>query len=467
MAGTDDIAREVADVLFDQSVKAVNMATDVVPKAMQGIGSLTQINLSQVIDEVKKNHALKKMMGLEGEVSMAEMTEIIRRFSEKSSSVLVGDLDANDYDALLKDQGVLYAKMDRQDDDCKMYIFLNRDLEKVENATRILQARRGQVTELNAKLYFNSLSPDQVHVVEGLSPVEMELYRHYAREQGLLFTSITRKEGDMVVCSVKDAQKARRALLYTGWALTGANGARVREQVERRLAGRTAINIAAEEGEREMYIMSQNNPGQYVHISSTDYEVYKRNKLVSTVSRKDPDFYAKCIAACEGLSHPVVLSEEQFQVGISAAELSQAHTIDLFPSAHDDMEQMAEVNRLANLVAMKSGLDNEHNATWGLWDTSVSYSEFAAYEHITDQDERDARVYEFEHFKQAAFYSHDHHTAYDVDMNEKSLDYIIAKAEEKQRQLGQDQEPVRQSDHRQSIWPFGGGTRKDKDDPDR
>lgn len=460
MAGTDDIAREVADYLFNQTLRAANMATDVVPKALQGISSITSVTFGQVIDELKENAALRKMMGLKGEVSMAEMNEIIRRFSERSSSVLVGDADANDYDKLLKDQGVLYAKIDRQDDNCKMYIFLNKDLEKVEDATRILQAHRGQVTELNAKLYFNSLSPDQVHVVEGLSSVEMELFRHYAREQGLLFTSIPRREGDMVVCNVSDTQKARRALLYTGWALTGANGARVREQVERRLAGRTAINIAAEEGDRELYIMSRNNPDQYVRISAVDFEVYKRSKQVSTVSRSDPDFYAKCVAACESMAHPVVMTAEQFQAGVTPEQLQYAHTIDLFPDSHDDMIQIDEANRLANLVALKAGLDNDHNATWGLWDPSVSYSEFATYEYITDEDERDARVHEFEHFKQAAYYSHDRHTTYDLDMQEKNLDYIITKAEEKRRQ--QAGEPSRQNE-RSGFRPFF-TSRDDKDE---
>ena len=439
MAGTEDVAREVADVLFDQSVKIAGMASNVVPRALQGISSVASVSLGQVIDELKKNKALKEMLGLEGEISAAEMTELIRRFSQRSSSVMVADTDAKDYAALLKDQGVLYAMIDRQDDDCKLFIFLNRDLSKVEDATRILQAQRGQVTELNSRLYFNSLSPDKVHVVECLSAVEMELYRHYARAQGLLFTSISKKDGDMVICSAEDEKKARRALLYTGWALTGVNGARIREQIERRLSGRTAINIAAEEGERELYILSRNDPRQYVHISSEDLAVYKRSKQVSTVSRKDPDFYAKCIAACESLAHPVVVSAEQFQAGISQEELQNAHTIDLFPDDHDDMVQMAEVNRLINLVAMKSGLDDEHNATWGLWDTSVTYSDFAAYEHITDEDERDARAYAFEHFKDAAFYSKEHHETYDVDMQEKSVDYIIAKAEEQRRQQAGEQ----------------------------
>lgn len=456
MAGTDDVAREVADLLFDQTVKGAAAATDIVPRALRGIRSITSLTLGQVIDELRKNKELQKLMGMEGEISNAEMTELMHRFSQRSSSVMVGDMDVKDYDTLLKEQGVLYAKIDRQDDDCTMYVFLNKDLEKVENATRILQAQRGQVTELNAKLYFNSLSPDKVHVVDALDPVQTELFRHYARQQGLLYTVVPKKEGDMIVCNADDLQKARRALLYTGWALTGANGARVREQVERRLAGRSAINIAAEEGTRELYIVSRDNPGHYVHISATDYEVYKQSKQVSAVSRKDPDFYAKCMAASEGMSHPVVMTPEQFRSISSPEQMQNAATIDLFPDNHEDLEQIDKVNSFIRLVSQKMNLDNEHNATWGISDTSVSYSAFAAYEFFTDQEEAQAREREFEHFKKAAFYSEDNFEDYDVDMQEKSVDYIIAKAEEKRRQQ------VAEPDTRQPFWAKGNTQEEDK-----
>lgn len=459
MASTDDIAREVVNILLEQVLKGAGMAVDVAPKAWKGLKDFASVNISQLTEMIKRDQEFKKMANTEGEISVAQMNEYIRRFSERSSSFSVGDADAKDYDQLLKEQGVVYAKWDMKDDNCKQYMVLNKDLEKVENATKILMARRGQVTELNAKLYFNSLSPDQVHVVEGLSAAEMELFRHYAREQGLLFTVITKREGDMVVCSKKDIKKARRALLNTGWALTSANGAKIREQIEYRLEGRTAINIAAEEGQRELYIVSRNDPSQFVHISSEDYAVYKHNKQISTSSRSDPDFYAKCISSCEGLIHPVVMSAEQFYAGFTQDELQNAPTIDLFPEGYDDQMEMDEVNRLINLVALKSGLDNEHNATWGLWDPSVSYAEFAAYENIQDQEEREGREYTFNHFKKAAFYSQDNHDSYDVDMKEKSVDYIIAKAEEKRRQQAGEPE------HTQSrtLWPFG-GTRHEEDE---
>ena len=204
----------------------------------------------------------------------------------------------------------------------------------------------------------------------------------------------------------------------------------------------SAIQISAEEGERELYIVSGIRPNQYVKISSTDYALYKQNKEVSTVSRSDPDFFVKCLASCEALAHPVVLSPSQFRNDLTPQDLEKAHTIDLFPNDFDDMVEMQKASRLAALVAQKSGMDDEHNATWGLWDPSVSYSEFSSYEYIHDEEEREARKYEFEHFKQAAYYSQDHHTSYDIDMEEKNVDYLIAKAEEKQKAMA-GKEPAR------------------------
>lgn len=462
MAGTDDIAEKVADILLEQSAKAANFASRTAPKVVEGVGSVTSVAVSQLIEAVKKDKNLRHMMNLEGEVSVAEMNQLIHKFGQRSFSVAVHDSDAQDYEDLLKEQGILYSKLDKQNDNHKLFIFLNKDLQKVDNVTTILKAQRGQVSELRPDLYFNSLSPDKVHVVEGISAVEMELFRHYARQKNLLYTAIPGKDSYMMICDKSDIKKAREALLYTGWALTGANGARVREQVERRLAGRSAIQISAEEGEREMYIVSGIRPDNYVKISAEDFAVYKQNKQVASVSRQDPNFMTKCLAACDSIAHPVVMSDFQFRQDLTPQDMENAHTIDLFPEFYDSIIEMEQINRLVNLVAMKSGLDDEHNATWGLWDPSVSYSSFSEYEFISDEEERDARQYEFEHFKQAAYYSQDHHTAMDVDMDEKNLDYIIARAEQKRKEQ-EGQQPQRSG----IDYSWSHGTQKPENEADR
>ena len=76
MTGTEDVAEKVADILFEQTARAINMATGTAPKIVQGVGSVTSLALSQAIEEVKHNKELRRLMNLEGEISFAEMKEV-------------------------------------------------------------------------------------------------------------------------------------------------------------------------------------------------------------------------------------------------------------------------------------------------------------------------------------------------------------------------------------------------------
>lgn len=437
MAGTEDIAEKVAELLIEQGARAANMVTDTAPKVVEGFGIVTSDLMNQIVTAAKKDKELQKVLSQKGEINIAQMNTLIQKLGLKSSSVGIAHSDHKDFEGLLNRQGVLYATLIKQDDNSHHYIFFTKDQEKVANCMAVMNAQRGRVNELAPQLYFNELAPEQVHVVEGVSAVEMELFRHYARELDLLYTAIPRKEDYMVACSKEDTKKLQNIMLHTSWALTGANGARVREQVERRLAGRSAISISAAEADKELYIVSGVRPSTYIKISSNDYALYKNNKKVegAGASRNDPDFFVKCLADCDGLDHPVVMSPQQFHENLTPEDMVNAHSIDLFPDFFDPLVEVEQTNRLVNLVSMKYGLDNEGDATWGLTDPSVSYAAFADYEVITDEDELEARRYEFEHFKQSAFYSGDHHTTYDVDMKEKNIDYIIAQAEEKKKAM--------------------------------
>jgi len=434
MTHTDDIPENVARILIEQTSKYLNLAGDTTIRSVQGISAVTSSYMRKIFDELKENEDIRKFMNIEGEIPFTKMTQLISKFGEQSSTVSVANSDAQEYESILKSQGVTYSKMDRKNDDSAIYVFLNKDKQKVKDASIVLDSRRGRISEVQPSLYFNSMAPDQVFAVEGLSRVETELFRHYAREEQLLFTTIAKDDKYMLVSDREDTQKVRRALLRTGWALTGANGARVREQVQYRLAGRSSIRIAAEDAAKELYIVSGVRPGTYVHISHSDYKLYKENKIVKTVSRDEPDFLQKCMSECDGLVHPVVLTSEQ-KNKITPQELAEATTTDLFPSSYDDYVQIQQLNSFVNLVAMKEGIDDEHDATWGLWDPSISYSEFAAYEFIQDDEEREAREYEFEHFRSAAYYTTDHLTEHSIEMDQKSVDYLIAQADAKRKSM--------------------------------
>lgn len=441
---TDDIAENVADILFDQTTKTLNTFWDVGSNVAMATGA----GISSVVDDLIKrfeaSKEYKEMLSKTGEVSVAEINEMKKRMKETASSIFVDNADAKEYESLLKDQGVLYAPVDKQDDNVRMFVFLKKDEEKVKNATTILNARHGQISELRPDLYFRQWSPDNVHVVEGLSAAEMELFRHYAREDKFLFTVVKQKDGYMLVSDENDRLKVKKTLSNVGWALTGTRGERVRQQLEYRLKGRSALQIAAEEGERELVIVSGRNPNNFVRITSEDLKIYKQNKEVSTVPRSDPAFYSKCMANCEGLSSPIILEPDQFHEGMTREELQNMPTLEMFPEIYEEHIERNTMNEMQNLIAMKFSLDNEGNAPAELLEPGVSYADFSEFEYITDQEEFEARERDFEHYRQAMSYSTKTHREYSIDMKEKNVDYMIAKAEEKRKTMyGLDREPSR------------------------
>ena len=81
-------------------------------------------------------------------------------------------------------------------------------------------------------------------------------------------------------------------------------------------------------------------------------------------------------------------------------------------------------------------------------------SEFSSIENNLDTDERELRANEFEHFKDAASYSVNHHNHLDIDMKEKNLDYIIAKAEEKRKAYTSDKARVHEEEHAEQNQGF-------------
>ncbi len=441
MLNSDDIAEKLFNMLIEQGSHTGSFMIDTGSNTVKGIGALTRSFLAEYLKNIKDENELKSLMDLAGEVDPLRMNEAVKRLGLNSNTVYVADSDAKDFEKLLKQQDILYAKLNMTKDDAKAFVYLSKDSSKVQEATNVLFAMRGKVCEVPPNMYFKNLVPETVRTVDGLDAAETELFRHYARKQNFLYTIIPRDNGkNLLVFGKDDTYKARRSLLNVGWDLTGANGALYRKQVEYRLEGHNKIRYAIEEAERELFIVSRDRPDTYVHITSNDYTLYKAGKAVSNLERSNPDFDIKCMAACDGLNNPVVLESHEFTPGLTAESLQQKPTIDLHVIGYDEE---AELTHLASYVdrAEKSSMDNEHNAPWGIEDPSVSYSVFSGLEAIADTDEREARKSEFERFKKAAWFTKDNYVTDEVKVDQKSIDFIIAKAEAKRRAGG---EPVRE-----------------------
>ena len=448
MAYSDDIAEKLFQMFLEQGSRAGSFVLDTGYNTVKSVGSMTRAFLEEYLKNAADKGEIEALKSLTGEVDMLRMNEVIKRLGLSSNTMSVADCDANDFEQLLKQQDILYAKFNMTSDNRKVFVYLNKDSSKVKEAADMLYAMRGMVSEVPPNMYFKNLAPETVRTVDGLDEVETELFRHYARQQGFLYTFIPQENGkNLLVFGKDDAYKARRSLLNVGWDLTGANGALYRKQVEYRLEGHNKIRYAIDEAERELFIVSRDRPDTYVHVTASDYTLYKAGKAITNVDRGHPDFDIRCLAACDSLDNPVVLEAHEFTPDLTAETLQARQTIDIHVPDYDEIAEMHRVSVFADL-AVKEGLDNEDNAPWGIGDPSISISEFSGMEFITDTDEREELRDEFERFKNAAWYAKEHYRTDEIKVDQRNLDFIIAKAEAKKRAAG---EPVRDGNAKQHF----------------
>ena len=427
---TEEISEKIADLLLSQTPRAADVALKTGGTVVKGVGAISSQTLDKFLKSADDAKKREKLLSMQGEVSPTQMNQITEDLGMKSRVTRVTHSDVADYEKILKEQNLLYAKLSASNDDYCSFVHLECDAEKFIQAAEVLKAQRGKTTEVAPKMYMDHLAPDTVETLDGLDDVEIALFRYYARRSGLLYTVLDRADNShMIVYSTEDAVKARRAMLHTGWDLTGANGALYRKQVEYHLEGHNKIHFSAEDASAELYIVSRDRPDTFVHITEEDYTLYKSGKPVSTVSRDQGDFVRRCVADCLSVPSGVVLTADQYSPDISYEDIMDMPTISLHVSDYEEEVETARINGLIRLVEQKGG-DGDMEV-YGLETPEVTYENYADQEFILDSEEREARSYEFNHFKEAAYYSRKHLKRDTIHLDQRSVDYIIARAEER------------------------------------
>lgn len=434
MSGTDEIAKEIAETLFDQTVRAASFGLDKAETIGKETLRTAKKGVSSIQGHVSDHLEITRLADTVGRISMDEMNKIAGRLSRKCVSFMVGDEDANEYEQLLRQHDTLYARVDMGTDNFTSFLCLDKDSEVLSEVAEIMKARRGTRSEVPNQVYFSGLVPSLVGTVEKISDVELALIREQAKQAGLLFTVVGPKDDHTLVYDAANERTVRDILLHTAWDLTGADGARIRSHIQTRLEGIQTIRNAAKEYHGDLIVASGSNPSNHVLITADSFRIYKNGKTIKSVSRTNPEFEDECVRSCTALSKAVVLLPDEFTQEMTADDLDGYQTLDLYPDYYDELGQQTIINRLASLISRKYALDDEHNATWGLCDPSVSYGEFAGYEELTDEDERQGREYEVAHFKAAAEYGSERLKCSEFVSSSSNLDRIIAQADIKRKE---------------------------------
>lgn len=405
------------DINSTVSQNMQNISLSAAKATAKTVSDVNKILLSLLLALAQKQKEEKLLNG-SGEVSLKKIYEAVNK-GETLKSVCVSDEDYDLFKKHLTKQGVLFATTDFNKDDSKMILFLSKDDYKVKNAISLMQSERGLITELTPELFCKTISDnkEQMSVLKNIDKVELELFRHYALNNKLVFATVNNSENIKILFNKKDLEKVNDILKKISVDLTSSHTEMIREQIEYKLAGRQQINIAFEDVEKEFYVVDAKNPRNYLHINTEGMVYVKNGKEVAKVSRDRHDFLEQCYAKINSFSEPVLLTPEEFNLPIPQKKKTIEHKTAIFPNEYDLVKQEMEKKQLRawEIKDEKLSLDNGYQLenSSDINNPDVSYSEFLGNEIVNDQHDQEELKYA-EKFE-----------IKDVVVKKHSLDYFV------------------------------------------
>lgn len=405
------------DINSTVSQNMQNISLSAAKATAKTVSDVNKILLSLLLALAQKQKEEKLLNG-SGEVSLKKIYEAVNK-GETLKSVCVSDDDYDLFKKHLTKQGVLFATTDFNKDDSKMILFLSKDDYKVKNAISLMKSERGLITELTPELFCKTISDnkEQMSVLKNIDKVELELFRHYALNNKLVFATVNNSENIKILFNKKDLEKVNDILKKISVDLTSSHAEMIREQIEYKLAGRQQINIAFEDVEKEFYVVDAKNPRNYLHINPEGMVYVKNGKEVTKVSRDRHDFLEQCYAKINSFSEPVLLTPEEFNLPIPQKKKTIEHKTAIFPNEYDLVKQEMEKKQLRawEIKDEKLSLDNGYQLenSSDINNPDVSYSEFLGNEIVNDQHDQEELKYA-EKFE-----------IKDVVVKKHSLDYFV------------------------------------------
>lgn len=296
MANIDEAVGSQAKQLFMEALK----------KGSAAIGDIGKLAIAVLLEEQNLKDKDKVLHG-HGQVSVKKLYQFAGE--EPVVHITVADADLQDFKKHLDKQDVAYALINCKNDNSHKVVYLENKSEHVKDAVTLFMAERRIKPELPMPLFLAN-SNKQLTVIDNVSAVDLELFREYAKKEGLVYAL---SSNNRIVFNESDKLKAAAVLNGVGSVLESTHGERIRKQIELRLEGRTAVNLAADQAEKELYIVSSINPSSYVKVTPDDFTYYKNNKAVSSINREEPDFTKRLHTSVEGILEPVVLTKDEFE----------------------------------------------------------------------------------------------------------------------------------------------------------
>lgn len=436
----EDVNRQIWDLLLkflgtgSEFVYQIAHEGNVVLK--QG-GDFCQEVLVALINKQKENREPTDIL--------AQMLSRVQK-GESINTMTVAEEDAAELQKHLKEKGILYHVLDNLQDDTKFFWYMSDDAQKFVDVVHVFQAEQGLLSELNPQLFLENFAKDGVGTISGLDKTELEVFRNFAKEKRLVFTSTPSDEPNQYIIAYdpKDANKAKNTMVSVLWALSGSKGSLLREQINAYLKNKQAVHKTFLEPEKEYYILNGENPDHFAHLTANDFTYFKNSKEIMSANRKDADFIERGMRVFDGLSRPVIFTREEYESFMTeegfdkeGLKLKLAEKVNGLPNLDSLKKAQREQNDRLERLQSKIALDEENAAGFWIYNDSIDSDAGGIYEENEDIDEETKKDI-------AEVRDNINNHSFAVYEN-RGIDYLISVAEKRRK------DSVKESINKESI----------------
>ena len=364
---------------------------------------------------------------------------------ESVNAMSIAEEEAIELCKRLDEKNLIYHVIDNPLDDTKFLTYMSNDAQQVMEVVSVFNAGKGIISELSPELFLQAFAKEGVGTISGFDKVDLEVFRNFAKKNELVFSATFSDESNkyIVIYDPEHLDKVRKTMDSTVWALSGSEGVILKEKMEKHLQNRQVLNRTLLEPEKEFYIVNGNNPETYIHLTANDLVYYKNSKEVLVAGRNDADFIERGIRVINSMSHPVLLTREEYENFIKDGvkdkdgikKFVAEKTKDLL-SLEDLKEAQKEQNDKLDRLQSKMALDDENTAGFWIYDDSIDFAAGGEYEGLEDIDEQTKKDIE-DAQKQAEKFKF-------LQVENRDIEYLISKAEQHRKQPQKDKkEPER------------------------
>lgn len=408
----EQTASEIKRTALDMGKVAAGTARNVTETTFNA--SMLLINLIRTVAKNGRTDVIN------GETTLDKLQSSVEN-GDYITSVAVADEDIEFYKSAMKKENMAYVVLDINNDDCKTVVFLHSDAEKMKNVISLHHAKAGIVNEIEPGVFLRHIEDKNIGAIRSLNDTEFELFRETAREKDLTFSFYRKDNRITVLYNLQDKSLVNDTLNTVSWDMTGKHAEAIKDRLIMNRAKRRELTNAIE-GHDDLYAINAKDSGNYLTITAEGLSYYKNNNKVLEIPRTDKYFADKVREKFKGLQQSVILSKTEFETPAEEREQIILTRNSMYSAAVT--EAIKEDRERLNNVIAKMSLDDENENPAQIFDDSISYSNYAEFEKLSDTDREEIE----EHIEKFTEYR------YKIDVKEipvkdRNLDNIIRESE--------------------------------------